>query len=333
MTELAIREESTAVTHLPAQRSLQPLRANDPQSSKLVRWVEEASRAEELATRLAGTSFVPASMRGKPIEVMAAILAGLELGFQPMAALRSMDVIQGTPALRAHAMRGLVQSHGHDVELVGDPTPELVVMRGRRKGAEKWQRVKWDIPRAAKLGLLQKPEWKKQPMTMLIARATGEMCRLVASDVIFAMPYAAEELDGETLPDGRAFAEPRVTVDEVMNQAAAIEAAAEETVEAAVEVPALTAEGFKAMADNATTVEALTDALREARAAGFAQDGDELLRHFVDRRTVLMRPPVEPSPSDVCGWCLRPGHFEDDCSQRPDESQYAQGGFADGGAP
>lgn len=307
MTELAVREENT--THLPAQRSSQPLRANDPQSSALVRWVEEAARAEELATRLASTSFVPASMRGKPIEVMAAILAGLELGFQPMAALRSMDVIQGTPALRAHAMRGLVQSHGHEIELVGEATAELAVMRGRRRGKQKWQQVTWDIPRAAKLGLTGKPEWKRQPTTMLIARATGEMCRLIASDVIHAMPYAAEELDGDTLPDGRPFAEPRVTVDEVMNQVAAIEAPAE--------VPALTVEDFRAMADNTSTVEALTDALREARAAGFAQDGDELLRHFVDRRAALNRPPVEAPPADACGWCMQPGHHEDDCPQRP----------------
>ena len=31
---------------------------------------------------------------------------------------------------------------------------------------------------------------------MLINRATGEICRLVASDALHGMPYAAEELDG-----------------------------------------------------------------------------------------------------------------------------------------
>ena len=321
MTELAIREEST-VAHVPTQRSPQPTRANDPQSSALVRWVEEAARAEELATRLASTSFVPASMRGKPVEVMAAILAGLELGFQPMAALRSMDVIQGTPALRAHAMRGLVQSHGHEIELVGDPTPERVVMRGRRKGAEKWQQVTWDIPRAAKLGLTGKPEWKKQQMTMLIARSTGEMSRLIASDVIFAMPYAAEELIGDSLPDGREFAAPQVTVAEVMGREPVDEAPADEA--------ARTVEDFKAMATNATTVEALTAVLLEAREAGFAQEGDELFGYFVDRRSAIAAPPpAEPSPSNSCGWCMESGHHEDNCPQR--ESQpYEQGDFGDG---
>jgi hypothetical protein len=69
-------------------------------------------------------------------------------------------------------------------------------MRGRRKGAEGWQTVVWDIPRARLMGLLNKDQWKKQPKTMLVARATGELCRLIASDALHGLPYAAEEVDG-----------------------------------------------------------------------------------------------------------------------------------------
>lgn len=32
---------------------------------------------------------------------------------------------------------------------------------------------------------------------MLVNRATGELCRLIAADALYAMPYAAEELHGE----------------------------------------------------------------------------------------------------------------------------------------
>lgn len=172
------------------------------QESELVLWAYEARQAAQVAMSLAKTSFVPASLRGKPEDITAAILAGKELGLQPMAALRSMDVIQGTPALRAHAMRGLVQSHGHLVWLV-EQSPTRVVMRGRRRspglagGYEPEQEVVWTIERAAALGLTSKDQWKRQPQTMLTARATGEICRLIASDVLYAMPYAAEELDGD----------------------------------------------------------------------------------------------------------------------------------------
>jgi hypothetical protein len=110
-----------------------------------------------------------------------------------MATLKSIDVIQGSPALRAHAMRGLVQSHGHKIQLV-QSTDTYCKMRGLRKDEDTWQEVEWDIPRAQRLGLLGKDQWKKQPRTMLVARATGEICRLIASDVLHGMPYVAEEL-------------------------------------------------------------------------------------------------------------------------------------------
>jgi hypothetical protein len=181
-----------------------------------VQWAYEARQAAQVAQSLAKTSFVPATLRGKPADITAAILAGQELGLQPMATLRSIDVIQGTPALRAHAMRALVQSHGHEVELV-ESTPVRCVMRGRRKGAQSWQQVTWTIERAEQLELTDKREWRKQPQTMLVARATGEICRLIASDALHAMPYNAEELadtrDEEDAP-------PRVTAGEILQREA-----------------------------------------------------------------------------------------------------------------
>jgi len=167
----------------------------EAQDSALMVFARELQEAANIAASLARTAFVPATLRGKVEDLTAAILAGQELGLPVMATLRSIDVIQGTPGLRAHAMRGLVQSHGHSVQLV-ESTPDRCVMRGLRKGDEKWQEVTWTIPRAKQMGLTDKGEWKKQPQTMLVARATGEICRLIASDVLYAMPYAAEELDG-----------------------------------------------------------------------------------------------------------------------------------------
>ncbi|MDX2732833.1 hypothetical protein [Streptomyces sp. PA03-2a] len=185
-SEIATRDEQNAVATNEAPPS-------QPQTD-LMEWVESARQANLVAQSLANTSFA-GQYRGKPDEITAAILTGQELGLQPMTSLKSIDVIQGQPALRAHAMRAIVQSQGHEIELV-ESTDTRCVMRGRRKGAENWQTVVWDIPRAQRLGLLGKDQWKKQPGTMLIARATGEICRLIASDALHGMPYAAEELDG-----------------------------------------------------------------------------------------------------------------------------------------
>ncbi|MFJ8594819.1 hypothetical protein [Streptomyces sp. NPDC093598] len=185
--EIAPRDEQQAV----AQHEPEPTAG----STALMQWAQEADLAYQMAQKLAATSFVPQSLRGKPGDITAAILAGAELGLKPMATLKSIDVIQGTPALRAHAMRAVVQKQGHEIELVASD-PAHCVMRGRRKGSENWQTVEWTIQRAAQMKLTDKGEWKKQPQNMLVARATGELCRLIASDALHGMPYVSEELEG-----------------------------------------------------------------------------------------------------------------------------------------
>ncbi|MCP9997942.1 hypothetical protein LUX34_23820 [Streptomyces werraensis] len=189
--EIAHRDDQQAVATNPAGP------APTAGSTALMQWAQEADLAYQMAQKLAVTSFVPQSLRNKPEDITAAILAGAELGLPPMATLKSIDVIGGTPALRAHAMRAVVQKQGHEIELV-ESTPEKCVMRGRRKGSDNWQTVEWTTARAEKLGLLNKPEWKKQPQTMLVARCTGELSRLIASDALHGMPYVSEELEGTT---------------------------------------------------------------------------------------------------------------------------------------
>ncbi|MCX5584229.1 hypothetical protein [Streptomyces erythrochromogenes] len=184
MTELAVHETAAA----PA------MPASQENESALAAWARDAAAISQVAGAIANTSLAGA-YRGKRDEIVAVILAGHELGLQPMTSLKSIDVIQGQPALRAHAMRGLLQANGHEIELI-ESTDLYCKMRGRRKGAVDWQVVEWDIPRVQRMGLLGKDQWKKQPKTMLVARATGEISRLVASDALHGMPYAAEELDG-----------------------------------------------------------------------------------------------------------------------------------------
>lgn len=205
MSELTVREDNA-----PAP----PTTSADRELTTLQAWAIDADKAYQIAGQLAKSSFIPETLRGKPYDITAAILTGQELGLPPMASLRAMDIIYGVPALRAHAMRGLVQSHGHAVQLV-ESTDKQCVMRGRRKGDEDWQTVTWTIERASKLLGGLKNQWTKQPTTMLIARATGEICRLIAADVLYAAPYAAEELDDQGRPAPTLAAAP-VTAAEVL---------------------------------------------------------------------------------------------------------------------
>lgn len=181
MTELAISEPTDDGSGSP---------------SVLVQWAIDAAQAYQVAQSLAKTSFVPDSMQNNPHQITAAILTGQELGLQPMSALRSMDIINGTPALRAIALRALVQSHGHDI-WVDEQTETRAIVKGVRKGSTKEQSSTWTIDRAKRLGVAGKANYQKQPGAMLVARATAECCRLVAADVLLGLPYAIEELDDE----------------------------------------------------------------------------------------------------------------------------------------
>lgn len=177
MTEVAVRNES----------------AVEVGPRRLVEWAQEASAAHDLAAALCATSFCPQAFQGKPGEATAAILAGSEVGLSPLAALNAYDVIQGRPAPKAITLRALVQSAGHEIWLES-ATDRQVIMRGRRRGESNVQTSDWTIARASSLGLTNKQQWKQQPQTMLTARATSEIARLVGADVILGIPYSSEEL-------------------------------------------------------------------------------------------------------------------------------------------
>lgn len=182
--DIALRNEAELA--VPADRA-------DAAVARLSAWAQAASATHKMAQTLVETSFVPQAFRGKPVEATAAMLAGAEVGLNPMASLRAFDVIQGTAAPRALTLRAIVQSHGHEM-VVAESTHERCVVRGRRKGETDWQESEWDLDRAKRLKLTGKENWQNQPKAMLLARATAECARLVAADAILGIPYAAEEL-------------------------------------------------------------------------------------------------------------------------------------------
>lgn len=170
----------------------------DGASENITTFLADLQVAYQIAVRLVATSFVPQSYSGKPQEAAAAILTGQGVGLGPMESLRSIDIIQGTPAMRAVALRALVVSHGHEI-WVEESSPNRAVVAGRRKGSDVVQRSVWDVDRARGLNLLNKDNWKKQQGAMLVARATSECSRLVAPDALLGIPYSSEELLDDVL--------------------------------------------------------------------------------------------------------------------------------------
>lgn len=171
-------------------------------------WARSAAAAYDVAVGLVDTSFVPAQFRGKPQEATAAILSGAEVGLSPMAALKSFDIIQGVAAPRALTLRAIVQSQGHEM-ILDESTASRCIMRGKRRGSNEWVKVNWTMDRAKGLGLTNKDNWKKQPGAMLVARATGELARLIAADAILGIGYSIEELTDGVSDDTTAPSEPK----------------------------------------------------------------------------------------------------------------------------
>jgi hypothetical protein len=217
MTDIARREDAPLAT------------ASTPQAAaRLVEWAQAAHSAHQLATALVSTAFVPQQYRGKAGEATAAILAGAELGLDPLASLRAFDNIQGTTAPKAITLRAIAQARGHDIE-VREESDAAVTVQYRRRGGE-WQTLTWTIEQAQRLGLAGKDNWKKQPRAMLVARATSEAARRVASDAILGIPYSAEELRDNPEPIQVPPAK-RVTAAEILGKPDPVRTAPEEGVD------------------------------------------------------------------------------------------------------
>lgn len=177
---------------------------------ELARWASVLVPAAQLAERVAGTEFVPAAMRGKPDVVVAAIMYGDEIGVGPMQALASIHVVDGRPQPSAELMRALIMRAGHTIT-VHTLSGEVCRVSGLRAGQPETDRVhvEWNLAMARAAGLASKKNWREYPRAMLLARATGDLARMLFPDVVKGLGYfgddqaATDDLDSwaRTIPD------------------------------------------------------------------------------------------------------------------------------------
>lgn len=179
--------------NLPAIQSDEPSREVEKARTDTDSWVDMMRPVVFLAERVAGTEFVPKSLRNSPPAVAAAILYGREVGLPPMTALSQTHVIEGKPAMSAEAMRAMVLGAGHEL-VVEETTGAVCRMRARRRGTEHWTSLTWTLDMARAAGVTGKQVWKSYPRQMLQARCTTELVRLVFPDVIHGF-RSLEELE------------------------------------------------------------------------------------------------------------------------------------------
>ena len=97
-------------------------------------------------------------------------------------------------------MLAVVQQAGHDV-WVDDQSDTSVTVSGRRRGSQQVQSSTWTIERARQAGYTSNKKYASEPQAMLRAKATAEVCRMIAADALMGLSYSAEEVELDGLGD------------------------------------------------------------------------------------------------------------------------------------
>jgi len=127
----------------------------------------------------------------------AIILAGDELGFDPMASARNVALVKGKVSLSADAMVGLVKrSSVCAAWYVVDSTATECTITTTRHGDATPTVLTYTIAMATRAGLTGSQTWRAHPEAMLRARCGAALARAVYPDVCGGLyePDEAEEI-------------------------------------------------------------------------------------------------------------------------------------------
>ena len=165
----------------------------------------------EQAKMLAQSNMIPQHFRGKPGDVIAAMLLGQELGLGPMATMAHVVVINGSASLNAEGKVALVRKNGHSIS--GESTAQRAVVTGKRRDTGDEMTVEWTTKMAERANLLKSPTWRAYPEAMLWSRAVSQLCRMLFPDVLAGLSYTEEELQSFTSDDVSRLPSPPANVD------------------------------------------------------------------------------------------------------------------------
>ncbi|WP_378735477.1 hypothetical protein [Nocardia brasiliensis] len=158
-------------------------------------WLELFFETAKAAEVLAGTDFVPTTMKGKPAQVAAAMMKGYELDIDPLDALGNIFSVHGRIGFYAEFMRRRIIQAGHEIRFI-ETNDTRAVIEGRRRGEDEWTRVSFTAQQAknAKIDLGGYPEDK------LVARATSRLCKRKFPEVLSGAAIAEDLMDEQPVP-------------------------------------------------------------------------------------------------------------------------------------
>jgi hypothetical protein len=167
--------------------------------------IDDQKTLWDFSCKISKSRMIPQNFQGKPEDVFVTCLYGNELGMTPVVALNSICVIQGQVTLKVQTMNAIVRARCPDaiIEIEQDTIKKVVTVTAKRHKDDAPYSVTWDMERAKALGLANKHNYQKQPVTMLKARALSDALRTVFPDVLSGF-YSVEEMaDSDEKPPMR----------------------------------------------------------------------------------------------------------------------------------
>ncbi len=156
----------------------------------------------QIAGAIVRADMAPASYKGSVEKATVAIMAGMEVGLTPFAALQSIAVINGTPALFGDGLVALVRASGlledmqEGLDVAKDGQPMLAWCKVKRKGEASWKERELNWVECVKAGWTRKQgPWSLTPGRMMTIRVRGWLFRDIFADVLKGLKSAEEVQD------------------------------------------------------------------------------------------------------------------------------------------
>ena len=140
-------------------------------------------------------SLVPKDYQNQPANALIAIGLGQSMGLSPAESLYRISVIQGKPTASAELIASNIRKAGHILRVHSDEQNLSVTATVYRADDPEFPHtVTRDMNWAKQMGLTNKDNYKKQPLTMLQWRAISGVGRLACPEALYGVQYTPDEL-------------------------------------------------------------------------------------------------------------------------------------------
>lgn len=174
------------------------------ESKELLPAPQDVGQALAYAQELSKSELLPAIYKGKPQNVLIAMMWSKSIGMPTIQGLNSIAVINGRPSLYGDALKALVMSSGlcEDFEESFDEVNYIATCRIKRRGIPSPTVATFSYEEAGSAGLTGKSgPWKQYPKRMCQMRARAFAIRDAFPDLLMGISIAEEQQDVMSVED------------------------------------------------------------------------------------------------------------------------------------